>query len=116
MGTQSFGKGSVQTIMPIPNHGAVRLTTAAYFTPSGRSIQKKGVTPDIEVKQAKIETSSQLPQLREKDLRNARDEDNKKVGKVSTKNKTFDPNDYQLSRAIDLLKGISLYKIRTSSK
>ena len=116
MGTQSFGKGSVQTIMPIPNHGAVRLTTAAYFTPSGRSIQKKGVTPDIEVKQAKIETSSLLPQLREKDLRNARDEDNKKVGKVSTKNKTFDPNDYQLSRAIDLLKGISLYKIRTSSK
>ena len=116
MGTQSFGKGSVQTIMPIPNHVAVRLTTAAYFTPSGRSIQKKGVTPDIEVKQAKIETSSQLPQLREKDLRNARDEDNKKVGKVSTKNKTFDPNDYQLSRAIDLLKGISLYKIRTSSK
>ncbi|MFT5182590.1 MAG: carboxyl-terminal processing protease, partial [Alphaproteobacteria bacterium] len=75
MGTQSFGKGSVQTIMPIPGHGAMRLTTAAYFTPSGRSIQKTGVTPDIEVKQAKVETTDTPARVREEDLRNARDGD-----------------------------------------
>ncbi|MBI37034.1 MAG: peptidase S41 [Alphaproteobacteria bacterium] len=116
MGTQSFGKGSVQTIMPIPNHGAVRLTTAAYFTPSGRSIQKKGVTPDIEVKQAKIKTSNKTPQMREKDLRNARDVEDNKSGDASTNRKTFDPDDYQLLRAVDLLKGIKLYNIRIDHK
>jgi carboxyl-terminal processing protease len=51
LGTRSFGKGSVQTIIPIPGHGAIRLTTARYYTPSGRSIQAKGITPDIEVLQ-----------------------------------------------------------------
>jgi carboxyl-terminal processing protease len=56
MGTKSFGKGSVQSIIPIPNHGAIRLTTARYYTPSGRSIQAKGIDPDIEVEPAKIET------------------------------------------------------------
>ncbi|HNB28890.1 MAG TPA: S41 family peptidase, partial [Alphaproteobacteria bacterium] len=54
LGTKSFGKGSVQSIIPIPNHGAIRLTTARYYTPSGRSIQAKGIEPDIEVQQAKI--------------------------------------------------------------
>ena len=56
MGTKSFGKGSVQSIIPIPNHGAIRLTTARYYTPSGRSIQAKGIDPDIQVEPAKIET------------------------------------------------------------
>jgi len=56
MGTKSFGKGSVQSIIPIPNHGAIRLTTARYYTPSGRSIQAKGIDPDIMVEPAKIET------------------------------------------------------------
>jgi carboxyl-terminal processing protease len=56
MGTKSFGKGSVQSIIPIPNHGAIRLTTARYYTPSGRSIQAKGIDPDIQVEVAKIET------------------------------------------------------------
>jgi carboxyl-terminal processing protease len=55
MGTKSFGKGSVQTIIPLPGHGAMRLTTARYYTPSGHSIQAKGITPDIVVEQAKIE-------------------------------------------------------------
>jgi carboxyl-terminal processing protease len=57
MGTKSFGKGSVQSIIPIPNHGAIRLTTARYYTPSGRSIQAKGIDPDIQVEPAKIETA-----------------------------------------------------------
>jgi carboxyl-terminal processing protease len=56
MGTKSFGKGSVQSIIPIPNHGAIRLTTARYYTPSGRSIQAKGIDPDIFVEPAKIES------------------------------------------------------------
>ena len=55
LGTQSFGKGSVQTIIPLPGHGAMRLTTARYYTPSGRSIQAKGIDPDIVVEAAKIE-------------------------------------------------------------
>ena len=55
MGTQSFGKGSVQTIIPLGGNGAVRLTTARYYTPSGRSIQAKGIEPDISVEPAKIE-------------------------------------------------------------
>ena len=59
MGTQSFGKGSVQTILPLKNEGGLRLTTAEYFTPSGRSIQAKGITPDIEVHQSKIEELEQ---------------------------------------------------------
>ena len=71
MGTQSFGKGSVQTIMPLPNNGALRLTTAKYFTPSGRSIQAKGITPDIEVKPAKIEEIEQAGWRHEADLKGA---------------------------------------------
>jgi carboxyl-terminal processing protease len=63
LGTKSFGKGSVQTIIPIPGHGAIRLTTARYYTPSGRSIQGKGIEPDILVEQAKVEViaSPQFP-------------------------------------------------------
>jgi carboxyl-terminal processing protease len=117
MGTQSFGKGSVQTIMPIPGHGAMRLTTAAYFTPSGRSIQKTGVTPDIAVQQARIETTSEPSRVREEDLRNARDGDGNgdapKAGAAAGSAK--DTADYQLARAIDLLKGISLYNVRVTN-
>lgn len=114
MGTQSFGKGSVQTIMPIPGHGAMRLTTAAYFTPSGRSIQKTGVTPDIVVKQAKIETTNEPTKVREEDLRNARDGDKSGPG-AAAGDSTQNTTDYQLARAIDLLKGISLYNVRVTN-
>ena len=71
MGTQSFGKAVVQTIMPLKNKGALKLTTAYYFTPSGRSIQEKGITPDIEVKAAKIEEIDQAGRLHEADLKGA---------------------------------------------
>jgi carboxyl-terminal processing protease len=71
MGTQSFGKGSVQTVIPLKNQGAMRLTTAEYFTPSGRSIQAKGITPDIEVKPAKIEELEQAGRPHEADLKGA---------------------------------------------
>src|SRR5262245_59372463 len=69
LGTRSFGKGSVQTIMPVTGGGAMRLTTALYFTPSGRSIQKEGIKPDIEVEQAKIEAIKQSGGTREENLR-----------------------------------------------
>ena len=71
MGTQSFGKGSVQTILPLTNEGGLRLTTAEYFTPSGRSIQAKGITPDIEVRQSTVEDLEQDSGLHEADLKGA---------------------------------------------
>src|SRR3954467_11422547 len=72
LGTKSFGKGSVQTIIPLPGHGAMRLTTARYYTPSGRSIQAKGIEPDIIVEPAKIErVASNAPSRREADLKGA---------------------------------------------
>src|SRR5713226_4428919 len=71
LGTRSFGKGSVQTIIPLPGHGAMRLTTARYYTPSGRSIQAKGIEPDILVEPAKIEKVAQGTIRHEADLRGA---------------------------------------------
>ncbi|MFM7610213.1 MAG: S41 family peptidase, partial [Alphaproteobacteria bacterium] len=70
VGVKSFGKGSVQTVMPVPGHGAIRLTTARYYTPSGRSIQGTGIEPDIEVLATREETrAAQAPRDREADLR-----------------------------------------------
>jgi carboxyl-terminal processing protease len=123
LGTKSFGKGSVQTIMPLSGHGAMRLTTARYFTPSGRSIQAKGIEPDILVEQARIETLA-LPKRRaESDLRNALDNGSKTKINEAEEDKVKDETtskeekklkdevlqDYQLSRALDLLRGIALF-------
>ncbi|MBT5943302.1 MAG: S41 family peptidase [Rhodospirillaceae bacterium] len=116
MGTESFGKGSVQTIMPIPGHGAMRLTTAAYFTPSGRSIQQTGITPDITVEQAKIETQDAQQGPRERDLRNARDNEGlDSDGDADGVVETTAQQDYQLARALDLLKGIATYNVRATN-
>jgi carboxyl-terminal processing protease len=71
MGTQSFGKGSVQTIIPLKGLGAVRLTTALYYTPSGRSIQDEGVAPDVVVDAPKDQQISGGPLLRESALHGA---------------------------------------------
>lgn len=70
VGTQSFGKGSVQSILPLGNSGAIKLTTARYFTPSGRSIQAKGITPDVVVEDATITNAEQALRIREADLEN----------------------------------------------
>lgn len=121
MGTQSFGKGSVQTVMPLPGNGAMRMTTARYYTPSGRSIQAKGITPDIIVEQAKIETYD-FERLREADLRGALDKDNgkkndkKKAANDNEQEEEEKPQDYQLTRAIDLLTGLSLYHRTNDNK
>ena len=88
MGTQSFGKGSVQTIIPLQGHGAIRLTTSRYYTPSGRSIQQLGITPDIEVRQARIEeVEPQAGRRREADLKGALRNDNATGGTPPAKAK-----------------------------
>lgn len=129
LGTRSFGKGSVQTIIPLSGHGAIRLTTARYYTPSGRSIQAKGIEPDIEVKQAKLQDVESNVRRREADLRGAlrnpseekkKDDNSKDKGKADAdpKKKSATPEkpfDYQLSRALDMIRGISLYSVRVSN-
>lgn len=113
VGTRSFGKGSVQTIMPIPGAGAMRLTTARYYTPSGRSIQQTGIEPDIFVEQARLEPVETRRRLREENLRNALTNENgpEEAGAPSA-TQNDDADDYQLTRAMDLLRGIALYRTR----
>ena len=117
MGTTSFGKGSVQTIIPIQRDSAMRLTTARYYTPSGNSIQAKGIVPDIIVKQAKIEELEPFSNRKESDLKGHLEnptEGNANLEKIKKENSNTEVEnkkiDYQLNRAIDLLEGISLYK------
>ncbi len=113
VGTRSFGKGSVQTIMPIPGAGAMRLTTARYYTPSGRSIQQTGIEPDIFVEQARLEPVETSRRLREENLRNALTNENgpEEAGAPSA-TQIDNAEDYQLTRAMDLLRGIALYRTR----
>lgn len=117
LGTRSFGKGSVQTIIPLGKYGAMRLTTARYYTPSGRSIQAKGIDPDILVKQARLERLKGIERPREEDLRGAlSNEDGKaqkeKVAKKEAAKKEAEVKDYQLLRALDLIRGVALYSDR----
>ena len=115
MGTKSFGKGSVQTILPSGENVALKLTTAKYYTPLGRSIQKTGIDPDILVEQVEFKKPSepQTPTRKEADLRGAIDNDQnstkKDNEKESSKTKVDDSsNDYQLSRAFDLILALDL--------
>ncbi len=121
IGTQSFGKGSVQTIMPFQisnsnNLTGIRLTTARYYTPSGESIQGKGITPDIIIEQGEFE-SFEYKRLSEADLKDSLDKDNNKIENddenLEEELTVFEKRlavDYQLQRAIDLIRGVSLYK------
>ena len=115
LGTRSFGKGSVQTIIQLPGHGAMRLTTARYYTPSGRSIQARGIDPEIVVEQAKIEEIAQPDMIHESDLPRALKNQTPvaapaKAGAPATSESTAVPtDDYQLSRAVDLLQGVSTF-------
>ena len=113
MGTRSFGKGSVQSIIPMPGHGAIRLTTARYYTPSGVSIQAKGISPDIEVELARIEKLDG-GRYREEDLQgaldsNANEESDENADKTDPEETDITKIDFQLARAIDLLQGLSVF-------
>jgi len=123
MGTKSFGKGSVQTIIPVSNGAALKITTARYYTPSGRSIQASGIVPDIVTEEARITKSEAGDRLREADLARHLEngdeiakpkEEPKKEDKKDDKKKdeTGKPavEDYQLQEALNLLKGISFFK------
>lgn len=112
LGEKSFGKGSVQTVIPLRDYGAMRITTARYYTPSGRSIQAKGIEPDIEVKPAKVEElESYALNISEAELKNALKNDNEDNNESAKKNKKSkeDLDDYQLTRALDLVKALALY-------
>ncbi len=112
LGTQSFGKGSVQTIVPLQGDGAMRMTTARYYTPSGISIQAKGITPDIEVKQSRLEVLEPSSRRSEADLRNHLDNGDEEDKSESADGENADDKklvDYQLLRAKDLLKGVALF-------
>ena len=119
MGTRSFGKGSVQTIIPMGSLGAVRLTTALYYTPSGVSIQAKGIEPGIMVEQARVELIDGGIRRREENLRGALENSNAKPADAKMGAPAEPPSegaeessleDYQLARALDLLHGIALYE------
>ena len=116
MGTRSFGKGSVQSVISMPGHGAIRLTTARYYTPSGISIQSKGITPDIEVELARIEELDGGI-IREEDLKGALDvaeeTDNEEIEAEEPKQSEID---FQLARAIDLIHGISIFNNISAEK
>ena len=115
LGTRSFGKGSVQTVIPLSGRGALRLTTAHYYTPSGRSIQAQGIDPDIVVEQIRPEPEPEaIPERREEDLRGhldnerfAIEEEEAPSTEEAQEEAEDDPTDgdYQLARAIELLRG-----------
>jgi carboxyl-terminal processing protease len=156
LGTQSFGKGSVQTIIPLQGNGAMRLTTARYYTPSGRSIQQLGITPDIDVQPARLEEIAQGQRRREADLRGSLSNTDRPAGTAAPATPPTatppaatppagpgaaapsaapgpgatapgaaapgtpgaagaqaagdqPPFDYQLARAVDLLRGVNLF-------
>ena len=118
IGEKSFGKGSVQTVIPLGEYGAMRITTARYYTPSGRSIQAKGIEPDIVVKPAKVKLlKSYGLNITEADLQGAlknEEDGNKKNNKENKDDNAEKISDYQLIRALDLVKALSLYNRQTS--
>lgn len=129
MGTQTFGKGSVQTIIPVGAEGAMRLTTALYYTPSGRSIQSTGIVPDIEVPVARVEVLGERSARREENLRGHIEQDTlpgeedpsppaaepaTPPGDAAANVQAQSPgaDDYQLQRALDLIRGLSVFSMR----
>ena len=114
LGTQTFGKGSVQTVIPLSDGSGLRLTTARYYTPRGISIQNTGITPDIEVKLVAKNGEKEHPVLRERDL--ARHLQNEQKGKTTPEEVETVPvevpekEDAQLQRAVDILKTWNVFK------
>jgi carboxyl-terminal processing protease len=118
MGGQTFGKGSVQTIIPVSKTAAVKLTTARYFTPAGRSIQGEGIKPDIILSDAKLTRKEidEATRIKEADLAGHLENGNGKKPSPKPDSGEHQPpsgpaieDDYQLGEALNLLKGINLY-------
>ena len=120
VGLKSFGKGSVQTIREIPGFGAIKITTARYFTPSGNSIQAKGITPDVEIPRAELKELPKITGWAEGDLDGALSAEAGKKAKETAEpkkeesdkketNEENDKKDYQLDRALDILKAMSVF-------
>jgi len=128
MGTKSFGKGSVQTIVPISNGAALKITTARYYTPNGRSIQASGIEPDIITEEARLTKSETADRLKEADLARhlengdeplkkkaePKKEDNQNDKKNAETGKAPTVEDYQLQEALNLLKGITFFRAQGS--
>ena len=113
MGTQSFGKGSVQPVLPVSETRALKLPTSLYYTPSGRSIQAEGIDPDVVVERATITSIENNRRIREADLRGSLEnsgetetQDNEALLQISSE-------DNQLYEALTLLKGINVYQSST---
>ncbi len=128
-GTKSFGKGSVQVVLPLTNGGALKLTTARYYTPSGRSIQAKGIEPDIVIDQVqtKLEKIDEKERIHEEDFVGALDKPEATQSEDKTKEEekdTLDPDkkkkqevqDYQLMRALDIIRTMAITKKYGSKK
>ena len=119
MGTRSFGKGSVQSVMPLAEQRAIKLTTSLYFTPNGRSIQAQGIDPDIIVENAFVtKLASNVTQINESNLPNRLDnanadqqpEDDIADGLISAEEVLV--TDYPLNEALNVLKGINAFSSR----
>ena len=113
MGTDSFGKGSVQTVLPLNNDRALKLTTALYFTPNGRSIQAQGIVPDVEVARAKVTREQDSENFKEADLAGHLGNgnggaDKPSSGKAKAAQARPQDDDYQLNQALNLLKGLNV--------
>lgn len=110
VGTKSFGKGSVQTVIPLGDGSALRLTTSKYFTPQGKVIHEKGVIPDVAVGEGKIELAKE-PEPGLENAKNIFEEIDKKDKKADKEEKPLDyKSDNQLMRAVDILKAVRIYK------
>lgn len=111
MGTKSFGKGSVQTVIPLSDGSAIRLTTSKYFTPLGRMIHGKGIEPDITVEEVKIDTAGKKEVDQAEKTQEVFNKLESKEKKIEEKIPVFDyKNDTQIMHAVDVLKAIRLYK------
>jgi carboxyl-terminal processing protease len=115
MGTDSFGKGSVQTVLPLNNDRALKITTALYFTPNGRSIQAQGIVPDIEVSRSMVTREQNDENFKEADLaghlgngNGGADKPSNGKGKDAAQSPRPQDDDFQLSQALNLLKGLSV--------
>ena len=111
LGTESFGKGSVQTVLPLTDESALKLTTARYYTPSGRSIQAEGIAPDLLVKTTRVKTSNDTAlRIKEADLKGHLSNGNEEARQEKAENDetALAERDFQLYEALNLLKGLNI--------